>query len=70
MAAAIPLTRAPAPARRPADTVAFPIVLALILGAISLVPYLLAYAWTPPGKHFAGFFFIADDATTYLAKMR
>ncbi len=23
-----------------------------------------------PGHHFAGFFFIADDATTYLAKMR
>jgi hypothetical protein len=70
VAAAIPLTRAPAPARRPALTVAFPIVLALILGAISLLPYLLAYAWAPPGKHFAGFFFIADDATTYLAKMR
>ncbi|HYS03311.1 MAG TPA: hypothetical protein VET82_13275 [Candidatus Eisenbacteria bacterium] len=70
MAAAVPLTRVPAPARRPAVTVGFPIVLALILGAISLVPYLLAYAWTPPGKHFAGFFFIADDATTYLAKMR
>jgi hypothetical protein len=31
---------------------------------------LLAYASTPPGHHFAGFFFIADDATTYLAKMR
>ena len=70
MAAAVPLTRAPAPARRPAVTVSFPIVLALVLGAISLLPYLLAYAWTPPGKHFAGFFFIADDATTYLAKMR
>jgi hypothetical protein len=37
---------------------------------ISLLPYLLAYVWTPPGHHFAGFFFIADDATTYLAKMR
>ena len=70
MAAAVPLTRAPAPARRPAVTLGFPIVLGLILGAISLLPYLLAYAWTPPGKHFAGFFFIADDATTYLAKMR
>jgi hypothetical protein len=34
------------------------------------LPYLLAYATTPPGHHFAGFFFIADDATTYLAKMR
>ena len=70
MAAAVPLTRAPAPAPRPAVTLGFPIALALVLGALSLLPYLLAYAWTPPGKHFAGFFFIADDATTYLAKMR
>ncbi len=69
MAAALPLTRAPAPAPRPAVTIGFPIVFALVLGGLSLLPYLLAYAWTPPGKHFAGFFFIADDATTYLAKM-
>ncbi|HET9847569.1 MAG TPA: hypothetical protein VFR68_03300 [Candidatus Dormibacteraeota bacterium] len=41
-----------------------------ILAILSLLPYLLAYLWTPPGHHFAGFFFIADDATTYLAKMR
>ena len=40
------------------------------MAIVSLLPYLLAYLWTPPGHHFAGFFFIADDATTYLAKMR
>lgn len=57
-----------APSRRLA-AVSFPLILALVLGAISLLPYLLAYAWTPAGKQFAGFFFIADDATTYLAKM-
>jgi len=45
-------------------------VLATAVAAISLLPYLLAYANTPPGHHFAGFFFIADDATTYLAKMQ
>jgi hypothetical protein len=70
VAAAVPLRREPAPAPRPAATIGFPIALALALGFVSLLPYLLAYAWTPPGKHFAGFFFIADDATTYLAKMR
>ena len=48
----------------------FAFVFAAIVAIISLLPYLLAYLWTPPGHHFAGFFFIADDATTYLAKMR
>ena len=45
-------------------------MLAAIVALTSLLPYLLAYLWTPAGHHFAGFFFIADDATTYLAKMR
>ncbi len=67
MAAPLALTRAPS--RRLVLAVSFPLALGLGLGVLSLVPYLLGYAWTPPGKHFAGFFFIADDATTYLAKM-
>ena len=58
----------PAPARRTASR--FPLVLATAVAAISLLPYLVAYLSTPPGHHFAGFFFIADDATTYLAKMQ
>ncbi|MEA2636485.1 MAG: hypothetical protein QOJ33_972 [Chloroflexota bacterium] len=70
MAAALPLARsAPAPASRP-RRIRFALVFAAAIGALSLLPYLLAYLWTPPGHHFAGFFFIADDATTYLAKMR
>jgi hypothetical protein len=70
MAAALPLARpAPAPAPR-ARRVRFALVFAGAVAALSLLPYLLAYLWTPPGHHFAGFFFIADDATTYLAKMR
>ena len=70
MAAALPLARpAPAPAPR-ARRIRFALVFAAGIAAISLLPYLLAYLWTPPGHHFAGFFFIADDATTYLAKMR
>ena len=37
---------------------------------VTLLPYLYAYATTPPGKVFNGFFFIADDAATYVSKMR
>ena len=70
MAAALPLARtAPAPAPRP-RRLRFALVFTVVIAAVSLLPYLLAYLWTPPGHHFAGFFFIADDATTYLAKMR
>ena len=71
MAAALPLKRPdPRPVRLPARVPVFALTFAGIVAAASLLPYLLAYLWTPPGHHFAGFFFIADDATTYLAKMR
>jgi hypothetical protein len=71
MAAALPLKRpATALAPKPRPWPRFALVFAAIVAIISLLPYLLAYLWTPPGHHFAGFFFIADDATTYLAKMR
>src|SRR2546430_4492768 len=71
MATALPLSR-PSAAPRPASRQwpRFALVLAAIVAAVSLLPYLLAYLWTPPGHHFAGFFFIADDAATYLSKMR
>src|SRR5256886_10398175 len=71
MAAALPLSRpsaAPLPVSR--QWPRFALVFGAIVAIISLLPYLLAYLWPPPGHHFAGFFFIADDATTYLAKMR
>ena len=71
MAAALPLNRpVTAPAPKPRQWPRFALVFAAIVAIVSLLPYLLAYLWTPPGHHFAGFFFIADDATTYLAKMR
>jgi hypothetical protein len=71
MAAAVPLTRpASAPEPTPRQWPRFAFVFAAVVAVLSLLPYLLAYLWTPPGHHFAGFFFIADDATTYLAKMR
>jgi hypothetical protein len=71
MAAALPLERpATAPRLSARQWPRFALVFAAIVALVSLLPYLLAYIWTPPGHHFAGFFFIADDATTYLAKMR
>ena len=71
MAASLPLIRpVPPPATRPRPAARFALAFAVTIAVISLIPYLLAYLWTPPGQHFAGFFFIADDATTYLAKMR
>src|ERR1700737_4470032 len=71
MAAALPLNRpATAPAPRPREWPRLALVFAAIVAIVSLLPYLLAYLWTPPGHHFAGFFFIDDDATTYLAQMR
>jgi hypothetical protein len=46
------------------------LLVALGVFAVSLVPYLLAYATTPSDKVFNGFFYVADDAATYISKMR
>ncbi|MHB8509078.1 MAG: hypothetical protein ACYDGR_10600 [Candidatus Dormibacteria bacterium] len=40
------------------------------LWLVTLVPYLLGYANAPRGHVFNGFFYLADDATTYVSKMR
>src|SRR6202022_1737432 len=70
MAAALPLTQ-PAPGLAPrARRIRFALIFATAIAAVSLLPYLLAYLWAPAGHHFAGFCVIADDAPTYLAKMR
>ena len=47
-----------------------PLGLAAVLAIVTTIPYL--YAWTsqPAGHVFMGFFFLGDDANTYLAKMR
>jgi hypothetical protein len=46
------------------------LVLAAALAVLTLVPYAYAHLVQPPGRTFMGFFFLADDANTYLAKMR
>jgi hypothetical protein len=47
-----------------------PILTGLAIAAITALPYLYAYAVQPHSQVFMGFFYLADDANTYLAKMR
>lgn len=47
-----------------------PLLLGLALAAVTAIPYVYAYLVQPPGHVFVGFFYLWDDATTYLAKMR
>ena len=45
-------------------------VLATVLTVLTLLPYAYAHLTAPSGQTFMGFFFLGDDANTYLAKMR
>jgi hypothetical protein len=47
-----------------------PLLTGLALALVTSVPYLYAYAVQPSGHVFMGFFYLGDDANTYLAKMR
>ena len=47
-----------------------PLLVGLALAAVTAIPYAYAYAFQPPGHVFVGFFYLWDDATTYIAKMR
>ena len=47
-----------------------PLVMGLVLAVVTAVPYAYAYAVQPSGHVFMGFFYLGDDANTYLAKMR
>ncbi|MDQ2943748.1 MAG: hypothetical protein M3R21_08800 [Candidatus Dormibacteraeota bacterium] len=47
-----------------------PLITGLVIAAITALPYLYGYAAQPPGHVFMGFFYLGDDANTYLAKMR
>ena len=47
-----------------------PAALGTLLALVTTLPYLAAFWHTPSGKHFLGFFLIADDATSYNSIMR
>jgi hypothetical protein len=47
-----------------------PLLVGLALAIVTAIPYVVAYAVQPPGHVFVGFFYLWDDATTYMAKMR
>ncbi|MGH7903408.1 MAG: hypothetical protein ACREPA_04675 [Candidatus Dormibacteraceae bacterium] len=47
-----------------------PLGLAAAVVVVTSIPYLHAYLTQPHGRVFMGFFFLGDDANTYLAKMR
>ncbi|HLQ60705.1 MAG TPA: hypothetical protein VK131_02475 [Candidatus Acidoferrales bacterium] len=47
-----------------------PLLTAAILAVVTAVPYAAGYLAQPPGQVFMGFFYLGDDANTYLAKMR
>jgi len=47
-----------------------PLLTGLALAVVTGIPYLYAYAVQPHDQVFMGFFYLGDDANTYLAKMR
>ncbi len=47
-----------------------PLLTGLALAVVTAVPYAYAYAVQPHDQVFMGFFYLGDDANTYLAKMR
>src|SRR5215467_6239297 len=47
-----------------------PLAMGLVLAIVTAIPYVYAYLVQPPGHVFIGFFYLGDDANTYLAKMR
>ena len=47
-----------------------PLLTGLALAAVTAIPYVYGYLVQPQGHVFMGFFYLGDDAETYLAKMR
>jgi hypothetical protein len=47
-----------------------PILIGLALALVTAIPYAYGYAVQPSGHVFMGFFYLGDDANTYIAKMR
>ena len=57
-------------ARTGASAWKIPLLTGLALAVVTTLPYLYAYLAQPHGQVFMGFFYLGDDANTYLAKMR
>ncbi len=47
-----------------------PLATGLVLAIVTAAPYVYGYLAQPHGQVFLGFFYLGDDANTYLAKMR
>ncbi len=47
-----------------------PLATGVLLAVLTAVPYVYGYLVQPHGQVFMGFFYLGDDANTYLAKMR
>lgn len=47
-----------------------PIATGIVLALVTATPYVVGYVVQPHGQVFLGFFYLGDDANTYLAKMR
>ncbi len=56
--------------RRSVQSWRLPLLTGLALAIVTAVPYAFAYIVQPQGHVFMGFFYLGDDANTYLAKMR
>ena len=71
MAALSPAVAAPAGAvRRGFSEWTIPLATGVVLALVTAAPYVYGYLAQPHGQVFMGFFYLGDDANTYLAKMR
>src|SRR5437899_6675301 len=57
-------------ARRGLGDWKLPLITGFVIAIVTAVPYAYAYAVQPHDQVFMGFFYLGDDANTYLAKMR
>jgi hypothetical protein len=65
-----PVVRERGEASRFLENWRLPLLTGMALAFITAVPYVYAYLVQPQGHMFMGFFYLGDDANTYLAKMR
>ena len=58
------------PVRRGLGDWTVPLATGLVLAIVTAVPYVYGYLAQPHSQVFLGFFYLGDDANTYIAKMR